>query len=501
LLVLSLAVVQGSSNRAKLGRTRSVALPSYAILDENAQPIIASSGKVGFVSSVTGGTLISFSVTSGKVISTLVVGETAGPISMIEAAGRRLIAVPALSDASQGLAPTVSIVDAKSARRLDVKSLLVLPADAQITTATRPVLTRDGRFCLIASSFSEPHLFSFDVETGQLVSQLSLVGRPSEMAFHDEGGKRRLAISSAVANSVSIIDVEAEGQLSLASSFTPTGARLDEANNPAFSGDGRTLYIAASEGDQLFAIDADSGAQTASISVISPQRISVARSASADLVGVIRIRRPSANNSGGVTIVRSENNRLIAQSDFTPPDGIDFSRANNVVFDKEGTVAFVGSTTGVLFAFSAETGELEAHQIIGSELRRIALSERAQSVVAVRSTPGSDEVVIIGFEQGDAAESEETDPVIELLKPDVVDQGRKKNLRLIVRGQNFAEGASLLVDGNEVPADLVKGGKSLEARLSRSLFAQAGDIRIEVKAANGAVSMGQPRSPSATPPV
>ena len=261
-----------------------MALPSYAILDENAQPIIASSGKVGFVSSVTGGTLISFSVTSGKVISTLVVGETAGPISMVEAAGRRLIAVPALSDASQGLAPTVSIVDAKSARRLDVKSLLVLPADAQITTATRPVLTRDGRFCLIASSFSEPHLFSFDIETGQLVSQLSLVGRPSEMAFHDEGGKRRLAISSAVANSVSIIDVDAEGQLSLASSFAPTGARLDEANNPAFSGDGRTLYIAASEGDQLFAIDADSGAQTASISVISPQRISVARSASADLV-------------------------------------------------------------------------------------------------------------------------------------------------------------------------------------------------------------------------
>lgn len=491
LLVLSLAVVQGSSNRAKLGRTRSVALPSYAILDENAQPIIASSGKVGFVSSVTGGTLISFSVTSGKVISTLVVGETAGPISMVEAAGRRLIAVPALSDASRGLAPTVSIVDAKSARRLDVKSLLVLPADAQITTATRPVLTRDGRFCLIASSFSEPHLFSFDVETGQLASQLSLVGRPSEMAFHDEGGKRRLAISSAVANSVSIIDVDAEGQLSLASSFTPTGARLDEANNPAFSGDGRTLYIAASEGDQLFAIDADSGAQTSSIGVKSPQRVSVARNANADLIGVTRIRRPSAGNAGGVTIVRNENNRLITQAEFTPPEGIDFSRANNVVFDKEGAVAFVGSTTGVLFAFSAETGELEAHQIIGSELRRIALSERAQSVVAVRSTPGSDEVVIIGFEQGDAAESEETNPIIESLKPDVVDQGRKKNLRLIIRGQNFTEGASLLVDGNEVPADLVKGGKSLEARLSRSLFAQAGDIRIEVKAANGAVSQAR----------
>ena len=60
MLVLSLAVVQGSSNRTKMGRTRSVALPSYAILDENAQPLITSNGKVGFVSSVTGGTLSSF---------------------------------------------------------------------------------------------------------------------------------------------------------------------------------------------------------------------------------------------------------------------------------------------------------------------------------------------------------------------------------------------------------------------------------------------------------
>lgn len=492
LLVLSLAVVQGSSNRAKLGRTRSVALPSYAILDENAQPIIASSGKVGFVSSITGGTLISFSVASGKVISTLVVGETAGPISMIETAGRRLIAVPALNDASgSGMAPTVSIVDATSARRLDVKSLLVLPSNAQITPATRAVLTRDGRFCLIASSFSEPQLFSFDIETGQIASQLALVGRPSEIALHDEGGKGRLAVSSSVANSVSIIDIDGEGQLSLVSSFAPAGARLDDANNPAFSSDGRAFYIAASEGDQLFAVDAETGAQTSSLTVKSPQRVSVAKNAESDLLGITRVRRTSTNDAGGVSIVRSEKGRLTTQAEFTPPEGIEFSRANNVVFDKDGAVAFVGSTTGVLFAFSAETGELEAHQIIGSELRRIALSERAQSIVAVRSTPGSDEVVIIGFEQGDAAESEETSPVIESLKPDLVDQGRKKNLRLIVKGSNFTEGASLLVDGIEVPADLIKGGKSLEARLSRSLFAQAGDIRIEVKAANGAVSQSR----------
>lgn len=491
LLVLSLAVVQGSSNRTKMGRTRSVALPSYAILDENAQPLIASSGKVGFVSSVTGGTLISFSVTSGKVISTLVVGETAGPISLVEVAGRRLVAVPALNDASGSVAPTVSIVDATSARRMDVKALLVLPSDAQITPATRAFITRDGRFCLIASSFNEPQLFSFDIETGQIASQLALVGRPSEMAFYDEGGKRKLAISSAVANNVSVIEVDETGQLSLGSSFTPAGARLDEGNNPAFSSDGRTLYIGALESNQLFAVNAETGAQTASLAITSPQRISVAKNGEAELLGVTRVRRAANNNLGGVTIVKSEKVRLTSQAEFAPPEGVDFSRANNVVFDKQAAIAFVASSTGVLFAFTTDTGELEAHQIIGSELRRIALSEKAKSVVAVRSTSGSDEIVIIGFDQGEPEEAEDAAPVIESLKPDVVDQGRRKNLRLTVKGANFTEGASLLVDGNEVPADLVKGGRTLEARLSRSLFEQSGNIRIEVKAANGAVSQSR----------
>ena len=73
-MVLGLAVAQGSSDRRKLGDTHSIALPPYAILDENAQPVVASTGKVGFVSSVTAGSLISFSLSSGKVLSSVVVG-------------------------------------------------------------------------------------------------------------------------------------------------------------------------------------------------------------------------------------------------------------------------------------------------------------------------------------------------------------------------------------------------------------------------------------------
>src|SRR6185503_4849157 len=203
----------GSDHRTRLSQARSVTLPSSAVLDKHAEPLITSSGKVGFVASVTGGSIISFSVTSGKILSTVAVGETLGSISMIEVSGRRLIAVPAANDPAGGTPATVSIIDATSAKRLELKSLLVLPRDAVITPGTSATLTRDGRFCLIASSFDVPTLYSFDVESGQLASHLALIGRPSDVALFDDGGRRMLAVASTAGNNLSVIKIDELGGL------------------------------------------------------------------------------------------------------------------------------------------------------------------------------------------------------------------------------------------------------------------------------------------------
>jgi len=294
LLLLSLVVAQGGDQRTRLSKVRSVSLPSSAVLNEHAQPIIGSSGKVGFVASVTGGSLISFSLTSGKILSSVAVGETLGSISMIEVAGRRLIAVPAVNDPAGGSPATVSIIDATSAKRLELKALLVLPRDAIITPATGAVLTDDGRFCLIASSLDVPTVYSFDVETGQLASHLALIGRPSEIALYDDGKRRLLAVASAAANNLSVIRIDEQGGLASSSNFSPSIARFDESNNPAFSSDGRLVYIAASTGDRLFAIDSESAIIIDSISITSPERISVAtRRDGVEIIGATRIRRPS----------------------------------------------------------------------------------------------------------------------------------------------------------------------------------------------------------------
>ena len=491
LLVLSFVVVQASDRHARLGQTRSFSLPASAILDENAQPLIASSGKVGFISSVTGGAVISFSVSSGKMLSSITAGETVGPISLIETAGRRLIAAPAANDPSKDAPATVSVIDATSAKRLNLKTLIFLPPKAIITHNTRALLTSDGRFCLIASSFDEPTLFSFDVETGQVVSELKLAASPSEIALFDDGSQRKLAVASARANSLSTIKIDEQGKLVSLASFTAAGAHFDEANNPAFSGDGQIIYMAAATGDQLYLIDADSGIQLDSISVSAPQRITVARTADKfELVAVTNIRRPG-NDKRGVTVIKSQHARLFSQTEFAPPEGIEFSRANNVVFTVDASIAFVGSTTGVLFAFNTETGELESYQAVGSELRRVALSEKAQTITAVRSSQNGDEVVIINFDLVNPDDLDPTNPIIDSLSPAEVEQGRMKNLSLIVRGQRFTEGASVIVNGAEMAAELADNGRALETKLPRALFDQISTISIQVKGAGGTLSQAR----------
>ncbi|MEK6322425.1 MAG: IPT/TIG domain-containing protein [Acidobacteriota bacterium] len=489
LVLLSLAVAQGSDHRTRLSKVRSVSLPSSAILDEHAQPLIASSGKVGFVGSVTGGSLISFSVTSGKILSSVHVGETLGAISIIETAGRRLIAVPAVNDPSSGSPATISIIDASSAKRLELKSLLVLPGDAGITAATGAVLTRDGRFCLIASSFDLPTLYSFDVETGELASHLTLIGRPSEIALYDDGTRRTVALASAPGNNLSVIRIDDQGALTSCANFSPSIARFDEANNPAFSSDGTLVYIAASTGDRLFAIDSESGIIIDSISIPSPERITVAtRPDGIEMIAATRIRRPANGTRGGVTVLANQDGRLVERAEFTPPEGVEFSLANNVAFTGDASIAFVGSTTGMLFAFNTETGELESYQEVGSELRRIALSEKAHSVAAVRSAPSGDEVAIINFDVVGPDETDPSAPMIGSVSPGVVEQGRLRNLKLVVAGKNFTEGSSVIVNGVEMGADLVRRGTALETRLPKALFDQVAPISVLVKGANGALS-------------
>src|SRR5215467_3417928 len=91
-----------------------------------------------------------------------------------------------------------------------------------------------------------------------------------------------IAVVSSIANAVTMIGMNQDGMLAAAATFSPSGATFDASNNPAFGQDGRTLYVAASGGNQLFALDSSSGALISSLQIDSPERITIARNAGGD---------------------------------------------------------------------------------------------------------------------------------------------------------------------------------------------------------------------------
>ncbi|PYP90200.1 MAG: hypothetical protein DMF61_00385 [Blastocatellia bacterium AA13] len=488
ILISNLLVVYGGGSKLRLTGPRTLPLAAGKTIERHNAPVLSNSGKWGFVSTADG-SLMAFSVTTGKLVSTVVLGQSAGPVSLVETESKRFVAAASPNDPEKGFPAVVSILDATSPKRMSISAVVALPLNENITTGTRVFMTRDARFGVIASSFGNPELMSFDLETGAIISTLPLLGRPSQVALYDEPPLRMIAITSAVANSMTIIKLGSAGQLEFGSSFNPGDGVFAEANNPGFSSDGRSVYAADSSGT-LYKIRSVDGNQSAHLSIGgSPQQISVVGEGADDLIAVTKIKRPAAEKPSGVSIIRADQNGLALQSEFNPPSPIEFSSANNVLIHQSARTAFVGSETGVLFAFNIDTGEMDSYQNVGHELMSAAMTTRGRAVAVVRRGPDGDEVVVLGYD-GSVNESENNSPtnapMIHSLSPEVVEQGRSNSLSLMVAGDNFGQGSSLVVNGVSLDGvRLPRNGRAISTRLSKSVFAESGSLSVVVRNADG----------------
>jgi outer membrane protein assembly factor BamB len=360
---------------------------------------------------------------------------------MIEIGEQRLIALPMANDPEGGRPATVSIINATRPGQPEQVALIVLPPDARFRPDTRALLTGDGRFGVVASSFNAPALFSFNVETGEVVSQLSLYGQPAAIALQDNAISRTVVVANPMANNILISKLDQQGQLSAVGAFSPSDARFDYSNEPVFSADGRKVYVAASKGDRLYIVDAENGVAEGSISISCPQRITVARDADgAEIIGVARLRNSSSGKPGGVTILAANKGQLTVKAEFTPPDGISLSQTNNVVFSSDASLAFIGSATGILLSFSTNTGELVACKVLGDELRSLVLSQSTRTLLAVRSTLIKDDIAVIDVDRLIEDKSEVRN--LSALTPEIkriISEGTY--LHLLIEGTNFRRGS------------------------------------------------------------
>ena len=445
--VLAVTCVFASDNHKKLSEPRIVQLPSDAVIEQCSVPVITSGGDVAYVSSVMSGALICFSVSSGKVLSSVSFGQVAGLVSLVEVDKRKLIALPTANDPGRGHPATISIIDAVDPEHPERVALVELPVEAHLTPTTRAQLTSDGRFGVVASSFNPPQLFSFSAETGKIVSTVNLVGWPSEIAMFDgrkNNSNSLIAIVSAEANSLSMVKLDQSGKLTLGKTFTHVGVRFDVSNNPAFSCDGGIVYAAYAEGEYLFAIDSQSGKALGVTRLSSaPHHITVTKDQTgADMIAVTRIGN-ATKKSSGVTILSYERGQFSVKSEFTPPDDIQFSRVSNVVFEGDASVAMIAAKGGLVFSFNTKSGELESYKSIGNDVRGFAINNTTHTLVGVRSTSKSDEIAVIGLELPDPKVSP-TPRVISKTAPEIRKVSTDATqLRITIEGVNFNKGTTV----------------------------------------------------------
>ena len=74
-------------------------------------------------------------------------------------------------------------------------------------------------------------------------------------------------------------------------------------------------------------------------------------------------------------------------------------------------------------------------------------------MAAIRSSQSGDEIVIINFDLIKPDDTDPNVPLIESLQPAEVEQGRLKNLQLVVTGQRFGDAASVIDSGQPDVAD------------------------------------------------
>lgn len=440
-LAFALSNAVASANQILATRDRSVALPMDTVVSEYGSFVLDSTAGVGFISSVIPSSLISFSARSAKVLSTVQFGEMACAPSMVEVGGERLIALPTSTGLEGAYASSVSIINATKADQLERIALVALPSDARLRPDTRALLTKDGRFGVIASSSNDACLFSFNVQTGQVVSRLLLYGEPYGIALEDNTVGRTVVVANTKLNNLFISKLNEQGQLNPVGAFIPSDGHFEYPNEPEFSIDGRNVYIAASKGDRLYAIDADSCMLQASVSVSAPQRVTVARGADGtEIIGVTRLRRASDGRPGGATILTNSDGRLIIRAEFAPPNEFQFSSANNVVFSSDASFAFIGSATGILFSFDTRTGRLITYKVLGGELRRLMLSQPPRTLLAVRSTLTKDDIAVVDVDR--LIEGKPKTQELPRLKPEIKRVSNDGTyLHLLIEGSRFSTGS------------------------------------------------------------
>jgi DNA-binding beta-propeller fold protein YncE len=349
---------------------------------------LTADGRYAFAASRETGELLAVDVERAELAGRVHVGLRPSQIALAEdpGSGRRRVAVVGAGDSS------VTFVDASDPARMVVTGAARLEAAAPFFLSyTTVAFTGDGGTVFVADGVQ--FVYAIDAAAAQVVGAIGAGFNPVTIAMREEAGQRRLAVLSASNDgpALTVLDATSPAAMTRVASFEmPRGTVAALNNVPRFTADGRHVVVGASLSDDLFVVDAATGALSGAL-------------AGTDAV------RPATFSEGGVQKFAAVNlgsapTRLYRLRRSGAPreaaslgnvEGGYFVVANDATVDPDGAVGFVPNYgRGSLLTFDPRTGALTGELPLGAGPGQAAIDRGGGRVVAIEINGTSSSVLV-----------------------------------------------------------------------------------------------------------
>ncbi len=367
---------------------RSVTFPTGFAPTLSNNVVYSGDGRVGFVASRSNRRLISFDTTTGEMLGEVVVCCGPGGITLHERPEKRVVLVKNFDT------DDVAIVDATDPRAMRIQARFTPPAGTDFYYAIgRPAISSDGRIGFIGSERETDKLYIFDVETGELLSSVTVSGR-SPIAWGPVPGKPWIAVVVDEGGYITMVNATNPRSPSIvwSRSYTFAGWTDFWDNNIVFNSSGTIGYVAHS-GNTVFSFDVNTGSVISSVNLGSGR--SPALLAFNELTGTLIVTNRASNT---VSILRTTSGgSLSLQATFTPSADLDF--INNPALSADGTIGFVASPeTNKLYLFRTSDGrEMASVPMQGRSYTVETFRIPGKRLVSLVNTDFSPSVTIIDY--------------------------------------------------------------------------------------------------------
>jgi len=368
---------------------RSVTFPTGFAPTWSNNVVYSGDGRVGFVASLYNRRLISFDTTTGEMLGEVVVCCGPGGITLHERPEKRVVLVKNFDT------DDVAIVDATDPKAMRIQARFTPPAGTDFYYAIgRPAISSDGRIGFIGSERGTDKLYIFDVETGELLSSVTVSGS-GPTAWGPVPGKPWIAVVVDDGGYIAMVNATNPRSPSIVWSRSYTFAGLTDfwANNIVFNSSGTIGYVAHS-GNTVFSFDVNTGSVISSVDLGSGQLPALL--AFNELTGTLVVTNEASNT---VSILRttSGGSLSVVQATFTP--NADLSALNNPALSADGTIGFVASPeTNKLYLFRTSDGrEIASVPMQGRSYTVETFRIPGKRLVSVVNTDFSPSVTIIDY--------------------------------------------------------------------------------------------------------